>query len=75
MLIALAKNLEMHYEIIPIQNSVDSIINSLSKSFNGKKVDKTEENIQSRIRGNILMSLANKFNWLLLQPAIKLSWL
>ena len=69
--IALAKNLDMHYEIIPIQNSVDSIIKSLSKSFNGKKVDKTEENIQSRIRGNILMSLANKFNWLLLTTGNK----
>ena len=69
--IALAKNLEMDYEIIPIQNSVDSIISSLSKSFNGKKVDKTEENIQSRIRGNILMSLANKFNWLLLTTGNK----
>ena len=69
--IALAKNLDMHYEVIPIQNSVDSIIKSLSKSFNGKKVDKTEENIQSRIRGNILMSLANKFDWLLLTTGNK----
>ena len=67
----LALNLKIDYRIIPIQKSVDVILNSLQEDFLGKENDITEENIQSRVRGNILMALSNKFGWLLLTTGNK----
>jgi NAD+ synthase (glutamine-hydrolysing) len=43
----------------------------LSKAFKGMKEDVTEENIQARIRGNLLMALSNKFGWLVLTTGNK----
>ena len=67
----LAENLGMDYRNISIQNSVDTMLKSLKNEFLGLKEDTTEENIQSRIRGSILMALSNKFNWILLTTGNK----
>ena len=57
----LAKNLGCRYDIIPITDSMTSFDRSLAPVFNGKAQNVTEENIQSRCRGLILMALSNKF--------------
>lgn len=64
--IELAKNLDIDYKIIPITDIYESYITELSESFQEKDEDKTEENIQARIRGNIVMAFSNKFNYLAL---------
>ena len=68
---ALANNLNINYKNISIQKSVDVLLDSLSNEFLGLNKDITEENIQSRIRGNILMAFSNKFGWLLLTTGNK----
>jgi NAD+ synthase (glutamine-hydrolysing) len=67
----LAENLKIGFREIPITNIFDSYKASLSQSFQGLREDVTEENIQARIRGNILMALSNKFNALLLTTGNK----
>ena len=67
----LAKNLNIKIKTIPINELYDQYLNTLSNQFVGLKEDITEENIQSRIRGSILMSLSNKFNYLLLTTGNK----
>ncbi len=69
--IQLAKNLGSTYDIIPIKSTFDAYINLLEKPFEGKDFDVTEENIQARIRGNILMALSNKFGYILLNTSNK----
>lgn len=61
----LIKNLGISSDIISIQNVVDSALTELKPAFGGKKEDVTEENLQSRVRGLYLMSLANKHGYLL----------
>jgi len=68
---ALAKNLGIDFQEIPITGIFEIFKASLSSSFKGMKEDVTEENIQARIRGNILMALSNKFNALLLTTGNK----
>jgi NAD+ synthase (glutamine-hydrolysing) len=67
----LAKNLDIQYEIIPIQNMVDSFEQSLSGVFAGLASDITEENIQARTRGILLMAISNKFGNILLNTTNK----
>ncbi|MBI5286710.1 MAG: NAD+ synthase [Deltaproteobacteria bacterium] len=67
----LAKNLGIDFITIPIQETFEEYLKTLSKSFKGKRPDVTEENIQARIRGNILMALSNKFGWLVLTTGNK----
>jgi NAD+ synthase (glutamine-hydrolysing) len=67
----LAKNLGIQFSTIPITEVFQSYIKTLSPSFKGLKTDVTEENIQARIRGNILMALSNKFGWLVLTTGNK----
>lgn len=67
----LAENLNVHYEIIPIQNSVDAVISTVNPIFKGLAEDITEENIQARVRGIFLMSLSNKFGNILLNTSNK----
>jgi len=67
----LAKTLGIRTEVVPIENIMESFQSSLSPLFAGCKQDITEENIQSRIRGNILMAISNKFNHLLLTTGNK----
>lgn len=68
---ALANNLGIHFEEIPIDAVYSSYKQSLSHAFKGLNEDVTEENIQARIRGNFLMALSNKFNSLLLSTGNK----
>ena len=68
---ALANNLKINFREIPISDIFESYKTSLSSTFKGLSEDVTEENIQARIRGNILMALSNKFNVLLLTTGNK----
>jgi NAD+ synthase (glutamine-hydrolysing) len=67
----LAKNLGIHLIKIPITEIFQAYLKTLSPSFKGLKLNVTEENIQARIRGNILMALSNKFGWLVLTTGNK----
>ncbi len=69
--ITLAKKLNVKYDIISIQDTFDSFNKGLSNIFEGKKEDVTEENLQARIRGTLLMALSNKFGHLLLNTSNK----
>ncbi len=67
----LALNLGICFEVIPIQAMFQAYKESLARVFRGRKEDITEENIQARIRGNILMALSNKFGHLVLSTGNK----
>lgn len=67
----LANNLGIKFKTIPIEDTFHSYLEMLSDSFHGLEPDITEENIQARIRGNILMALSNKFGWLVLTTGNK----
>ncbi|MBN1896799.1 MAG: NAD+ synthase [Candidatus Aenigmarchaeota archaeon] len=67
----LAKNLGIEFKVIPIKEVHDSYIATLKEHFKGKKEDVTEENIQARIRGNLLMAFSNKFGHLVLSTGNK----
>lgn len=67
----LARNLNIQHEIIPIQPMVDSFEQSLSETFKNLKSDITEENIQARTRGILLMAISNKFGNILLNTTNK----
>jgi len=67
----LAKNLDVQHEIIPIQSVVDSFEKSLSGVFANLQTDITEENIQARTRGILLMAISNKFGNILLNTTNK----
>ncbi|NWF76261.1 MAG: NAD+ synthase [Nitrospirae bacterium] len=67
----LAENIGIKLIEVPIHNIFQSYLNTLKKEFCGLAMDKTEENIQARIRGNILMSFSNKFGWLVLTTGNK----
>lgn len=67
----LAENLGIRFEIISISDLFAEYGKALDPLFAGLKPDITEENIQSRIRGNLLMALSNKFNALVLTTGNK----
>ena len=67
----LAENLGLHFKIIPITPVHQSYLKSLKEHFVGKPEDVAEENIQARIRGNLLMALSNKFDYLTLASGNK----
>jgi NAD+ synthetase len=69
--VQLAQNLGIQYEIIPIQPMVDTFGKNLSEVFSGLKSDITEENIQARTRGILLMAISNKFGHILLNTTNK----
>ncbi|WP_414577795.1 NAD+ synthase [Anabaena sp. CCY 9402-a] len=69
--LALAKNLGIQTQTIPIGELMHSFDNSLADLFAGTEFGIAEENIQSRIRGNLLMAIANKFGYLLLSTGNK----
>jgi NAD+ synthetase len=58
---ALAENLNIRFELLPISDIFDAYRKTLSGVFSGLAEDVTEENIQSRARGTLLMALSNKF--------------
>ncbi len=67
----LASNLGIKVLTVPIQTVFQTYLSVLQKEFKGKSPDVTEENIQARIRGNILMALSNKFGWIVLTTGNK----
>ncbi len=67
----LATNLGIHFQVIEIEKVFDEYLQMMSPSFDGLPEDTTEENLQARIRGNILMALSNKFNGLVLSTGNK----
>jgi NAD+ synthase (glutamine-hydrolysing) len=67
----LAKNLGISMLEVPIDGIYKAYIATFEPLFKGRKEDITEENIQARIRGNILMALSNKLGWLVLTTGNK----
>ncbi|WP_306151780.1 NAD+ synthase [Roseovarius sp. MMSF_3281] len=68
---ALAENLGCRYDFVPIAEGRQAITNTLAPLFEGTEPDVTEENIQSRLRGLLLMALSNKFGEMLLTTGNK----
>jgi NAD+ synthetase len=68
---ALAKNLGIRYEVLPIEPVFKSVERQLRKVFAGTKPNEAEENVQSRLRGVTLMALSNKFGALVLTTGNK----
>lgn len=69
--VKLALNLGIAYKIIPIKDVFEIYQNTLKTEFKGTPFDVTEENLQARIRGNILMALSNKYGYLVLTTGNK----
>ncbi|MCT4534904.1 NAD+ synthase [Halodesulfovibrio sp.] len=67
----LAKRLGIHTETIEIEPMLSAFLGSLNPVFDGVDTDVTEENLQARIRGNLLMAMSNKFGALLLTTGNK----
>jgi NAD+ synthetase len=67
----LAERLGIQYDVIPIKTAFETTKTQLQPIFNGKPEDTTEENMQARLRGVILMALSNKFGSLLLTTGNK----
>jgi NAD+ synthase (glutamine-hydrolysing) len=68
---ALATNLGIRFEVVRIGDIFDSYLNSLKPAFANLAADVTEENIQARIRGSLLMAMSNKFGALVLTTGNK----
>jgi NAD+ synthase (glutamine-hydrolysing) len=69
--VQLSKNLNNPYHIIPIKNIYESFMGELEPLFKDLPFNVAEENIQSRTRGNLLMAIANKFGYILLNTSNK----
>jgi NAD+ synthase (glutamine-hydrolysing) len=67
----LAKAMGIKLLVVPIKEVFQTYLKMFAKEFKGRAVDTTEENLQARIRGNILMALSNKFGWLVLTTGNK----
>jgi NAD+ synthase (glutamine-hydrolysing) len=67
----LSRNLGISFKIIGISGVYQSYLDTLKDHFVGMKPDITEENIQARIRGNLLMAFSNKFGYLVLSTGNK----
>ena len=68
---ALARNFGIDYLTLPIAEEMEAYRKTLQPAFEKTAEDVTEENLQSRIRGNLLMALSNKFGWLVLTTGNK----
>ena len=68
---ALADALGVERVELPIDGTMDAYDEVLAEAFAGREADLTEENVQARIRGNLLMALSNKFGWLVLTTGNK----
>jgi NAD+ synthase (glutamine-hydrolysing) len=69
--VALSKSLDNPYDIVRINDIYESFLQTLNPLFEGRPFNVAEENTQSRIRGNLLMGLANKFGYILLNTSNK----
>jgi NAD+ synthase (glutamine-hydrolysing) len=67
----ICQNLKIKYHVVDIEDILQPYLRDLKPYFKGKGRDKTEENIQARIRGNILMAFSNKFGYLVLNTGNK----
>jgi NAD+ synthase (glutamine-hydrolysing) len=67
----LVRNLGIRLITLPIHGLMAGYDKALAEPFSGRRPDTTEENIQARIRGNLLMALSNKFGWLVLTTGNK----
>jgi NAD+ synthase (glutamine-hydrolysing) len=67
----LAEALGVAYMTVPIDDTFQAYLDMMAGPFAGREPDVAEENIQARIRGNILMALSNKFGWLVLTTGNK----
>ena len=67
----LSKTLGNPYDILPIKNIYEAFLTELNPVFNNLPFSVAEENIQSRTRGNLLMAIANKFGYILLNTSNK----
>ncbi|RVV96705.1 NAD+ synthase [Mesobaculum littorinae] len=68
---AVAERLGCHYDFVPITEGRDAITATLAPLFEGRDADLTEENVQSRLRGLLLMAMSNKFGEMLLTTGNK----
>ncbi|HEX8814933.1 MAG TPA: NAD+ synthase [Terriglobales bacterium] len=68
---ALAENLGIRFELLPVAEIYETYTKTLSGVFAGRKIDETEENLQSRARGTLLMALSNKFGAIVLSTGNK----
>ena len=68
---ALCRNLGINHRVIPVEPGHQAFLDMLAPSFDGLDPDLAEENVQSRIRGTLLMALSNKFGWLILTTGNK----
>jgi NAD+ synthase (glutamine-hydrolysing) len=68
---ALAQNLKIRLQVLPIEPLHQSYLKALRPVFRNRRPDVTEENLQARIRGNLLMALSNKYGWLVLTTGNK----
>jgi NAD+ synthase (glutamine-hydrolysing) len=68
---AVTKNLGTSLDIIPIKDIFGDYLKDLEASFKGAKPNIAEENMQARIRGNLLMAISNKFSWLVISTGNK----
>jgi len=68
---ALAKNLGTKLMTIPIEDTFSQYLRMMKGAFRGTRPNEAEENMQARIRGNVLMALSNKFGWLVLTTGNK----
>jgi NAD+ synthase (glutamine-hydrolysing) len=66
-----AESLGCDFREIPIEPMVEAYLEALAPHFAGREPDLTEENLQARIRGTLLMALSNKFGWLLVATGNK----
>jgi len=69
--VQLSKNLDNPYDIVRIDDVYNAILKTVEPIFNGLPFSLAEENMQSRTRGNILMAIANKFGYILLNTSNK----
>ena len=66
-----AEMLQVAYREIAIEPAFEALLDSLEVSFEGCEADVTEENLQARVRGGLLMALSNKFGWMVLATGNK----
>ncbi|MCW2965583.1 MAG: synthetase [Actinomycetia bacterium] len=67
----LAESLGIDFREIPIEPMVEAYNAALAEAFTGRESDLTEENLQARVRGTLLMALSNKFGWLVIATGNK----
>ncbi len=68
---ALAENLGIDFWVVPIEPAHDAFNGMLEKHFQGASPNVAEENVQARIRGNVIMTISNKFGWMALTTGNK----